>query len=761
MIRHSVTRRLVPLLTAGLVLVGVLTGRPDAGKASGVSLPEAVLVSRAGRAHDELPAFAAPRLGVVLPSFDRRRLFIAYRRLLGRPLTERAMKALAEPCCELNANLPDAIALWVEARATVPGAPVLMAKDIDPYRHVDAYSWVLNCNADAFRTAAATLKTRLAADGVALPAVRDWLDGQDTVFKACWDDTASLPADTAPDAPAWLRADRAYQQAATLFYQRRYAEAGARFTTIAADTASPWRGTAAYLVARAAARVVVDLKGQTAAAAAYRTAADHVLADPALASWHPEIRRLDGVVAYRSDPAGRARALEAALLAAGEDAAPVTDLDDLVTLVAANPQGADFARWIAAIRRPDAASRAEALRRWNAGGGMPWLMAALMPGENGDAPPEAAADPSIDAAADAAATVPPDEPAYATVTWHRIERLIARGEADAARRALEPVLALTDLDTGSRNLFRAQALALSRTLEEFAAYAPRRALYIRYESDEWIDEYWANGKLSPIEDNPSWQPNDILTWREEMRGPPTPSYLADDAAAVANASLPAKRLAALAGITTLPAHIRRSLALTAWTRAALLGDAATARAVAGAVKAGVPALAADLDDFAAAGAGRRRFLAAYILLKLPGASPQLQPGLGYHYPPDLIGDFGPRWWEGATYGQPVQSCILRCRDARPAARPAPPFVTAADTAAAEAEAKQLNRFNDVAGALGTAVLDWAKSHPKDPRVPEALHLTVRATKYVHSPTPVSKQAFTLLHRRYGNTEWAKKTQYWY
>ena len=66
--------------------------------------------------------------------------------------------------------------------------------------------------------------------------------------------------------------------------------------------------------------------------------------------------------------------------------------------------------------------------------------------------------------------------------------------------------------------------------------------------------------------------------------------------------------------------------------------------------------------------------------------------------------------------------------------------------------------------LEPTVLAWAKAHPDDPRVPEALHLAVTAGHLSCSTgrtAEYSKQAFTMLHKSYPNSEWAKKTKYWY
>lgn len=66
--------------------------------------------------------------------------------------------------------------------------------------------------------------------------------------------------------------------------------------------------------------------------------------------------------------------------------------------------------------------------------------------------------------------------------------------------------------------------------------------------------------------------------------------------------------------------------------------------------------------------------------------------------------------------------------------------------------------------LGEQAIDWAKKHPADPRLAEALHLTVKATRFgcadSHSGK-ISRAAFELLHLRYPHSEWTRKTPYWY
>jgi outer membrane protein assembly factor BamD (BamD/ComL family) len=62
------------------------------------------------------------------------------------------------------------------------------------------------------------------------------------------------------------------------------------------------------------------------------------------------------------------------------------------------------------------------------------------------------------------------------------------------------------------------------------------------------------------------------------------------------------------------------------------------------------------------------------------------------------------------------------------------------------------------------VIQWANSHPADPRVPEALHLAVKTTRYGCTDKDSarwSKAAFDVLHNKYPNSPWTKKTPYWF
>ena len=89
---------------------------------------------------------------------------------------------------------------------------------------------------------------------------------------------------------------------------------------------------------------------------------------------------------------------------------------------------------------------------------------------------------------------------------------------------------------------------------------------------------------------------------------------------------------------------------------------------------------------------------------------------------------------------------------------------------ANSEYQQLQQLPDSVVVIGQRVMDYAKAHPDDSNIPEALALVVRAGHYACQSysgsdkseyTPVSKAAFELLHRRYPKSPWALKTRYYY
>jgi hypothetical protein len=189
-----------------------------------------------------------------------------------------------------------------------------------------------------------------------------------------------------------------------------------------------------------------------------------------------------------------------------------------------------------------------------------------------------------------------------------------------------------------------------------------------------------------------------------------------------------------------------------------LQDAASAARLA-------PSLPKAVRDTAGSGIG---FPADLAILRNPGIRPYLELGVSRVASFSYFDDLRDNWW-CKPWGDPQNYEQAK----NPTQLPIPPFLPPDELARAASEYQHLQQFPDSVIVIGQRVLDYAKSHPDDPLVPEALALTVRAGHYACQPynttgdpdkseyTPISKQAFEFLHRRYPKSPWALKTRYYY
>jgi hypothetical protein len=232
---------------------------------------------------DHPKLFAQGKLGILLPTYPRADLTVAYRYLNGGTLTPAEQKAykprpsLSEienegttDDAELNRTSTTNYAeptgpadQWLAGRNKFapPQAEVHDAQEfgsVYPAGAVLAHGYYI-CQTDAFRTALVTLQSRAETWGAKSVELADWIKAQDAVFSNCSGDTQryywgpktdihpTLPTPAPSNAPPLLRQDRAYQMAAAQFYTSQFAPAHTGFQAIADDKDSPWHGIAAYL----------------------------------------------------------------------------------------------------------------------------------------------------------------------------------------------------------------------------------------------------------------------------------------------------------------------------------------------------------------------------------------------------------------------------------------------------------------------------------------------------------------------------------
>ncbi|HEV8630351.1 MAG TPA: hypothetical protein VGV61_08540 [Thermoanaerobaculia bacterium] len=677
--------------------------------------------------------------GLVMPGDGVRDLLATWRRLNGSGMPSELATALLSTAPEPPNG--DAVEEWRRVRALQGGG-----LQVSPWRSIDEATVAdgggqryLNCSDDAWRTAAATLRDRESLYGSGSVALRRWLAGQDQVFAAC-EHPATIPPD--PD-PSWApleRADRAYQIAAARFYNGDYTGAAVAFTAVASDRSSPWREIAHYLVARTWIRRT-SLAG--CAPEECLTRATEVLREVAATAADAKVRRAAasglGYTLARLQPATRRQ--EIAELLGGDSLPAESRLPDLRQAVAdyeALMHGkvtnalwsrdretplSDPDRWIALLHVGSGYGAVEAANLWRQHPSAAWLLATLALGPLPDAP----ADDILAAAAE----VPETSPAALSISYHHARWLSRAGERAAARGILDRLLADRSLTPEDRNRILDLRGSVSADLDDFAAHATM----------------------------PLWIICDDTCSEDHDDRRSTPPWLGPAAVALIEHALPVDRWAALADNQHLPMPVRAHLAVTGWIRAVLAGEQPAAKELASSAKGLIPEMAGELEEWSAAPSSEARtFVAALIVLRRPGIGPTLRPGLPRSEELTELDSQRDNWW---CAGGEALKWWLPPRPSRPAFAPPWPLD---DQFRADVDEVHLKRVPEAPQWLTATVLAWAINHPTDPRVPEALHLSVRSTRFGCPDVgygPLSRAAFALLHSRYGATAWAEKTPYWF
>jgi hypothetical protein len=242
---------------------------------------------------------------------------------------------------------------------------------------------------------------------------------------------------------------------------------------------------------------------------------------------------------------------------------------------------------------------------------------------------------------------------------------------------------------------------------------------------------------------------------------------------VLNTRLPLALIKMAITSKTLPDYLRREVAQAAWVRAVLLDDHVMGKELATTLAALAPDLKAELATYQNAASNEDKQLAAlYIILKNPGTEPYADYGIGRISQLKEIDNYRDNWWcaeiirpedkLAATTNEPeVQKYI---KEANANISEYPDFLTPAQRTAAEKETARLKALGNAPNFLCQQAVNFANTRPADPRIPEALHLAVKATRYGCTDDNTgrfSKLAYDTLHKKYPRSEWAEKTKYWF
>jgi hypothetical protein len=684
------------------------------------------------------------KTGLVRPTFTRRQLFLVYRNLNGQPLNEfeRAALQAAQPAA--SRPLYESSARWTK---TLADALDLRTNWIDGNRMLKDYSYFVNCTAGSFDTASDHLQQLIAKQGGVTAPVRQWVEAQQVVFENCPRDASVPAAPTAAMTPE-QRADRRYQIAAAHFYQMKYDTAAQEFEAIAQDASSDWQQYGLLLAARCYLRkaTVGPLMGEAQPATRSSEPAqfdkesmrralrllEQIASNTSLAAVHDSALRLTSFTQLHLQPEEHAMHLSSSLSKASRDAQFATHLTDYLHLL--RDRGADgdaLGQWISAVQHPASSS----IQRWKTQpDSQPWLVAALI----------AADAHSSDATAlmTAALNVVPTAPAFSTAQYQAARLRFQRGESARVREQIDELLdtRAAHLDSGTLAAFIILRSRTAGSLTDFSKYAAVRPTGFTTAEP---------GAFEPCSGN-----------SDENEGCAS-EQITPAAAGMIN-HMPLTVLIKLASLQSASPTVRRGAALIAFERAVLLNEFARAEAAARLLSAQDQQNSKDLRDFFAAQDDEgRRFAAAVVMLHWPGAAPSLDVSFMRDAGRRELSNFRNNWWGAAItttrqYTDPLE--FLHSDDAPPQ------FLNDAQRVAARREWAQLSKIESASIWLPRVVINWAKTHRNDGRVPEALHLAVNATHYggdTRGATPYSKEAFQLLHSRYPGSPWTEKTRYYY
>ena len=727
-----------------------------------------------GTRPDDLAAFSKGQLAILQAGFDSDEYAVAFRYLNGGKLSTAELRAYAPPPVAPQQQMdwskmsPDQIAAAAKAQQLAeqnarPYGRWLLTRDqyapqppppsspqsvpIENSGTIVIDDNYLNCPDAGYTTAALTLNSRAAAWGKQSSWLIDWIHAQDTVFSNCDRKSVSVPAPAAPAGPVLLKADRAYQIASATFYAGQFDDAAKQFAAIAADHASPWSSWGDYLAARATVRKAFAMGKPTdpysGNLASYdpntmlraQQMLEAILAQPSPRPSRAAVQAELNFILIRTDPERRATEISVALTGPRPDPNFSQDLQDLSWLlqnhIAIQNPPPLFA-WIAAWRSGDSAS---AFATWQQCHAVPWLVVALAKARP--------SDPFISQLLDEAAKTAPESPAYDTVFYHRVRLLISLKRNDEARTLLDAALpALRSQKPSSKlNALLAERMAVARNFVEFLDYAPRNILS---QNSEGAEDFAIPCRTAVIQKH-------LFDHCEEGH----PFGFDNDAVAVLDNQVPLALLIEAAKSSKLAANLRAYVALDAWTRSVLLEDAKSAAAIA-------PLLPKTLQSAVGNSIG---FPADLAMLRNPGIRPYLEAGVPRVASYSIFDDFRNNWWSN-MWTDPYAS-----QETNPVQLPAPSFLSTGELAQAAAESQHLHQAPGDFSVICQRVIDYAKQHPDDPQVPEALGLVVRATRYStrtwgpgdsgHEFTLVSKAAFDLLHQRYPKSPWTAKTPYYY
>jgi len=406
----------------------------------------------------------------------------------------------------------------------------------------------------------------------------------------------------------------------------------------------------------------------------------------------------------------------------------------------------DMTAWILNFQERKPAALDKALAVWGKSKSLPWLVSVVSK--------ISSTHPRRAEVVAEALKVSSDSPAYPTIQFHLIRLLIEENKRKEAAASLASLLTQvgSKLPPSARNGLFEMGVSCAGSIAEFVKLAAPSPAVVTWDYD-------SNELPEAIMD---FEPGTVKL-KDGDNYLSYPGCLTSPSSEIVNELAPLQTYVTLATNPALPPLVRLDLAQAGWTRSVMLKNekmAMTLSPVLGKLR---PQLSKSLTAYDAAATGRDKEFAALItILRNPRMRPFVTPGLDRETPFDKIDSFRNNWWEDRMPVAPQNMYVDS--EEKKKVPPSAQFLSATETAQGQKEAAAIVAQGTAPNNLAQRVLALSKVNPKDPRLPEMLHLVVTTTRYGNTDdktTSFSKQAFQALHRNFPGNEWTKKTKFWF
>ncbi len=718
--------------------------------------------------HPNLPVndFIKGNLGIIQPSFARIYLVIAYRYLINKPLNNNEINQTVKLindrlgyvsfyCFDITKT--DYYKNWIKERDLVlkPGKNV----NLEAYAYLNEFNYITICNiqADALNKATNTLKNLIKKYGIKAPCVIDWVKNQDMVYK---NDGSSqntkIPEPLTKSNDSYLINERNYQIACANFYATNYETACTDFNKLAKTPDYSDKTLAKYLSIRALIRQgTVKTKDpfNTKILQDAQTQILKIKDKPEFSSYKTALNNLNNFILNRLEPKSRLIQLDQELMKniTYDSLEEYISVYDIVTNYDSNnfntnekntqpliPNLGSMSEWIQVYQSKNSAACNYAKQKFNKTPTTEWLINLSQH--------TTTLDKDFSIIIDQFNKLNPSNKAYLTLAYKVTKYFIDSKQYEKAINLLDKLLEIKNLDLSSKNMYLAQRVQLSKSLDQFVKYGISTEVGSWGDfSDEVPDTYiYIDPAVKTIKSKPL---NDFIPLAQGFIN----SYFS---------------LAELKKLYATKNYIlpsRLNLVKVIFLRSALLNKMSYVNAAA--------AILAEIDvsyknlyiNFLKNNSPEeKKFLLAYIMLINSSFLPYLTTGSN---------NYNSYWWgtydltnlhmpdyntDDGYYSYPNKV------DYPPYIKPL--FLNKEDLAQARDEIKSLNTAKPASVYLPEIVISFAKTHKNYPLVPQALHLAVRCThlgQRCNDGSKLSKEAFQLLHRNYPNNLWTKKTPYYY